>query len=329
MRRGGILPCFKHFPGHGSTSTDSHEALPIVDTDERTLRERDLMPFATVAGDAPAMMSAHVCIRAFDAERPATLSRRVLETILREELGFRGAFVTDCLEMGAVGTSRSPENAVQALAAGADLLLFSHDPDLAQTAVRAIESAVSDGRLAFERLGEAHARVLSLRESGAEPLPLDAFAPHPGVGREIARRAVTLVRGVPHADPTACVAVAFGDADAPLAQESPALVTIAGALDPTTQETDAILAQLVALARRPILLARRAHLHPAQAAAIVRIVERYPNALVVSLLEPFDLPLFAAARHLLAAYGDDVVAIGGLADVIFGGSMPSGTLPVQ
>jgi hypothetical protein len=149
------------------------------------------------------------------------------------------------------------------------------------------------------------------------------------VGREIARRAVTLVRGVPHADPTACVAVAFGDADAPLAQESPALVTIAGALDPTTQETDAILAQLVALARRPILLARRAHLHPAQAAAIVRIVERYPNALVVSLLEPFDLPLFAAARHLLAAYGDDVVAIGGLADVIFGGSMPSGTLPVQ
>ncbi len=77
-----------------------------------------------------------------------------------------------------------------------------------------------------------------------------------------------------------------------------------------------------------ILLARRAHLHAGQAEAIAALVARYPDALVVSLLEPYDLPLFAGARHLLAAYGDDAASIGGLADVLFGNSMPTGTLPV-
>ena len=87
----------------------------------------------------------------------------------------------------------SVESALEALAAGADLLLFSHDLELASAAAAAIEAAVNDRRIPLERLEEAHARVSRLREAGAAPLPLDAFPPHPGVGREIARRAITLV----------------------------------------------------------------------------------------------------------------------------------------
>jgi beta-N-acetylhexosaminidase len=328
LRESGILPCFKHFPGHGATPVDSHAALPMVDVDAATLRARDLVPFAAVAADAPAMMSAHVVVRAFDSERPATLSRRILTDLLRGELGFNGALLSDCLEMSAIAERDSVTSAIEALAAGADLLIFSHDAELAAGAADAIAAAVAEGRLPLPRLREAHARVRRLREAGAAPMPLDGFAPHQGFGREIARRAVTLLRGLPHADPVASIAISFGGAGTPLHHEAPALAEFAASIDPQPEEIDSILSAIAERRRRPLLLSRRAHLHAAQATAIARIIDRYPDALVVSLLEPFDVPLFGGARHLLATCGDDEISIAGLADVIFGGSLPSGRLPV-
>ena len=208
-------------------------------------------------------------------------------------------------------------------------MLFSHDLDLAVAAAQAVEAAVSDGRIPLERLQEAHARVTRLREAGVVPLPLDALAPHPGVGREIGRRAVTLVRGLPHADPVASIAVSFGGSGAMLRREAPALEELSASIDPAAEETKVILDKLAQSQRRPLLLAQRARRYSAQAGAIAEILDRYPDALVVSLFEPFDLGLFGNARHLLAAYGDDEASIGGIADVIFGGSMPTGRLPVS
>ena len=328
LQQGGILPCYKHFPGHGSTSVDSHEALPIVDADESTLRTRDLAPFAAVAATAPAMMSAHVLVAAFDSQRPATLSHRIVHDLLRAELGFRGAFVTDCLEMNAVAARGAIESAIEALAAGADLILFSHDLQLAVAAPAAIEAAVGERRLPLERLEEAYARVMKLREAGTTPLALDAPAPHPFIGREIGRRAVTLLRGLPHADPVASIALSFGGAGTMLEREAPALQELVVSIDPASDEINALLSRIAESESRPLILARRTHRYAGQAQAIVQILDRYPDAMVVSLLEPFGLGLFANARHLLAAYGDDVASIGGLADVIFGGSMPVGSLPL-
>lgn len=330
LTRGGIPPCYKHFPGHGATAIDSHEALPVIDAEEGLLRRRDLIPFAAVAREAPAIMSAHVLVRAFDERSPATLSHRIGTELLRSEFGFGGAYLTDCLEMNAVAAQGSLESAARALAAGADLLLFSHDLELATAAAERIEREVSEGQLPLERLREAHARVQQLRQAGAPPLPLDAFPPHPGVGREIARRAVTLVRGLPHADPVASAVVSFGgEGSASLRREAPVLREVIAAADPGEAQVDSILASLAEHARRPLVLVRRAHLYPSQARAVARIVARYPDAVVVSLLEPFDLPLFSSARHLLATYGDAPVSIGGLADVLFGGSLPEGRLPLE
>ena len=329
LRAGGILPCYKHFPGHGPTAVDSHHALPTIDADEATLRARDLVPFAAVASQAPAMMTAHVVARAFDSERPATLSPRVATTLLRDELGFRGALFTDCLEMDALGSRGAGENAVAALDAGADLLIFSHHPEAANSALQAICAAAEDGRLARGRLEEAHARVARLRAAASPVLPLDAPPPHPGVGREIARRAVTLLRGIPHADPIASIVVSLGGTALVLDREAPAMETLDAPIVPTEGDVRDVLAALARSQRRPILLARRAHLYPQQAAAIDAVLDCYPDALVVLLLEPFGAGLFGNARHLVAAYGDDPASIGGLADVIFGGSLASGTLPVS
>lgn len=341
FERGGIAWCGKHFPGHGATALDTHLTLPEIDADEAKLRERDLVPFARLAKTAPAMMATHAVVRAFDPQRPATLSARVADELLRGKLGFQGVLLTDCLQMAAIADrANGPALAPLALAAGCDLLTVSHDVTLARAMAEAIERAVEEERLPPARLTEAYARVLGLRAAQPPPLDPDASPPHPGVGREIARRAITLVRGVAHADATATIAVSFegrlaegintgAEDGAPLAREAPALAELRAPLDPDAGESDTIVRMLEERNRRPLLLARRAHLHPAQARAIARIVDAFPDAIVVSMLEPFDVPCFANARHVLAAYGDDPAAIGGLADVLFGGSPPEGRLPVE
>jgi len=330
LHDGGVVACYKHFPGHGSTHVDSHVALPVVDAGEATLRQRDLLPFALVANDAPAIMATHVLARAFDANAPASLSARVGTTLLRDELGFRGMYATDCLEMGAISRQgTTAESAVAALRAGADLLIFSHHPELAEESALAVERAVETGALPRARLEEAYARVVAVRSAGEPPVPIGEFPPHPGVGREIARRAVTVVRGLPHADPTASCVLDFGADRIGLGKEAPALEVLALSIEPQEVDVDRALAFAAQSRRRPIVLARRAHMHCAQAGAIDRIVEHFADALVVSVLEPYDLHCFGSARHLLATYGDDASAIGGLADVIFGGIMPQGRLPVD
>ena len=105
-------------------------SVPGVDTDAATLRARDLVPFAAVARTAPAIMGAHLIARAFDAYNPATRFSRCSIELLRSELGFTGAFVTDCLHMGAAAEQDGTVfAAVESLAAGADLLLISHSVD--------------------------------------------------------------------------------------------------------------------------------------------------------------------------------------------------------
>jgi beta-N-acetylhexosaminidase len=339
LQRGGVLPCYKHFPGHGSTAVDSHDRVPVVDTDAQTLRVRDLVPFAAVARGADAIMGAHLIARAFDETHPATRSR-ILIDLLRAELGFTGAYATDCLHMGAAAQEGGTVSAaVDALVAGADLLLISHSIDMAHEAVERIVAAVNGGSLPIGRLEEANARVTALRRAGAPAASLQAFAPHPGIGREIARRGITLVRGVPHADPLTSIVVSFESATAEGAQgthalhlslrrEAPVLEEATLPLEPASHEIEAALARIRSSGRRPILLSRRAHVYPSQAEAIDRTIALDRDALVVSMREPFDIPLFERARHVLAAYGDDAASVGGVADVLFGSSSPAGTMPV-
>lgn len=164
LERGGVVATYKHFPGHGATAVDSHVAVPVVEVDEAILRTRDLVPFEAVAPRARAMMTAHVVVSAFDPDRPATLSPRILQELLRDELGFCGVCFTDCLEMAAIAESvGSVEGALEALRAGADVLTVSHDPALALAIVERVERAIEDEGFSMERLREAAARVDALR----------------------------------------------------------------------------------------------------------------------------------------------------------------------
>jgi beta-N-acetylhexosaminidase len=339
LEAGGMVATYKHFPGHGSTALDSHVELPTIDVDGPTLRARDLLPFATLLPKARALMTAHIVALAYDPVNSATLSRAILTDLLRDELGFRGVAFTDCMEMDAIArTVGSAQGAVEALAAGADCVLISHKLSIVREAIDLIERAVEDGSLSLERLREANARVMGLRRELAPPLPLDAVAPHPGIGRAIGRRAVTLVRGEAHADPAADVVVSFEGTTTEGVQgthsqhaefEIDGLERVLAPLDPNDAAIDRLISSLQRLRKRPIVLMRRAHIYSGQARAIERILAMQPDALLISTREPFDAAEFANARNVLCTYGDDKPSIQGLSDVIFGDIAPAGVPPLE
>lgn len=141
LQETGVAACAKHFPGHGDTHVDSHEALPRVSHSIERLREIELPPFqAAIDADVASMMTAHVITEALDAERPATLSRRVLD-ILRHELGYEGVVFSDDLEMAAIADHHAPGDAARlAIEAGCDAILACRRTDVRNAALAALEA---------------------------------------------------------------------------------------------------------------------------------------------------------------------------------------------
>lgn len=124
MQAEGVLACPKHFPGHGDTAVDSHVGLPALDLDRAALAARELRPFAALADVARLVMTAHIAFPQIDRDLPATMSAAIVDGILRRELGYRGAIVTDDLGMRAVSARfDEPGACARALVAGTDLLM--------------------------------------------------------------------------------------------------------------------------------------------------------------------------------------------------------------
>jgi beta-N-acetylhexosaminidase len=192
----GVAACVKHFPGHGDTSTDSHHELPVVALDEEEWRRVHLPPFAAaIEAGTRTVMTAHIRFPALDPANPATLSRRILVGLLREELGFDGAVITDALEMEAIAATYGADKAAPlAIAAGADLLcLGARDGENTyRKALAAIVAAVEAGALPVARLEEAVARVDALH-AWVAAAPSAGALDDGGAGYSATRRAA-LVR---------------------------------------------------------------------------------------------------------------------------------------
>jgi len=174
LQENGVAACGKHFPGHGDTSTDSHVELPVVEHPPDRIRRVECVPFrAAIAADVAFIMTAHVLVPSLDEEQPATLSRRIVFDLLREELGFSGVILSDDLEMKALAATRTvAEAAVQAIAAGCDGVLVcraqvqdrSRDVDVQVEVLEALVHAVENGRIPYARLDDALARQRRAKE---------------------------------------------------------------------------------------------------------------------------------------------------------------------
>ncbi len=205
MESGGVASCGKHFPGHGDTAQDSHLELPRLPHDMARLREVELVPFRAYAeAKLASLMTAHVVFDAVEPEVPATLSARVMEGLLRRELGFEGVMVSDDLEMKAIADNYGVgEAAVLGTLAGVDLFLVCHRADRQREAIESVVRAVESGRVERARIESANARLdaLAARFAHGAPAGLHTL----GSSEHLALRD-GLVAGVAGRDPTEVLA---------------------------------------------------------------------------------------------------------------------------
>lgn len=166
LQKAGVKGCLKHFPGHGSSTKDTHLAAADVTA---TWSERELEPFVKLFEKAPLIMTSHIFNARLDPAMPATMSRAILTDLLRNKLGYQGVIITDDLGMAAMVDNYSLEEIlVHAVNAGADLLCLgnngtSYDPALVGKAIDIIERAVNEGRIPRSRIEQANKRVAQIR----------------------------------------------------------------------------------------------------------------------------------------------------------------------
>lgn len=200
LQREGVAACAKHFPGLGDAELDPHFDLPRLDLSRARLQDVELPPFraAIAAGVATVMISHHV-VRELDDALPASLSPELVDGLLRKDLGFRGAVVTDDLDMGAVASRWKPGAiAVMAAKAGCDLLAFCRSHDAQVAGIEGLIRALEAGEIDFKTSEAAEARVRALKDqflSGyRDPDPREARAAagraeHRALADEIVARA--------------------------------------------------------------------------------------------------------------------------------------------
>ncbi len=165
LRRSLSVPVIKHFPGHGDTDTDSHLALPRIPRDLDALEKTELVPFRKAIGEgAEAVMTAHILFDSLDKENPATLSREIIEGLLRKKLGFDGLVMTDAMEMHAISKRYTNKvSAKKAFAAGADVILLTSDGPIVTEMYDSLLEGFQSGELSVEQLDRAVERQVTLK----------------------------------------------------------------------------------------------------------------------------------------------------------------------
>lgn len=337
----GVAASTKHFPGHGDTNVDSHDAMPCIDVDVDTLRSRELVPFrAAVAAGTKVVMSAHILLPALDSVLPATLSHSVLTGLLRAPeseggLGFDGVVVTDAVEMKAIADTHGIERGtVLALAAGADAICVGGGLADDETVLRlrdALVRAVQTGEVSEERLAEAANRVRTLARWAGEAARPDE-APAPDIGLAAARRALRVTGAADYAvleqppyvaafTPVANIAVG-SETPWGVAAELERLLpgTQTGGYSRQQAEHDGsatLIEQLVSAAghRRVVAVVRDVHRHQWMADALKGLLSVKPDTIVVEMGVPQAAP--TGALHI-ATHGAARVCGRAAAEAILG-----------
>lgn len=360
FQEGGIVSVIKHFPGHGDTETDSHTELPVVRHSLERLRSVELVPFRRAARvGAEAIMTAHVGIPLLSGGEPvpATLSRIILTGLLREELGFDGLIVTDCMEMNAVTQGIGVgEAVVQAVLAGADLLLVSHTYDSQLEAVDSLERAVAKGRLPEERIDASVERILRLKERRIEGLrersweEMQNLLENPQTLRTIERlreESITVVNRKPdycRLSPEVGTLVLWPQMTAACkSEDEPAYDDTLGSClrpfitaklmervygtNPSPDEIEALASEAEEYGQIVVGIFHTAS-NPGQSALVRKLLAGGAKVIPVSLRNPVDLAIFPEAKGFLACYEHHPHTLQALSRVLMGMLEAEGTLPV-
>lgn len=165
LKSKGVIPVYKHFPGHGSTTTDSHYDLPVLTKTKSELYDLDLIPFQkAIKNGAQVIMIGHLAIPNITGDKtPASLSKTLITNILKKEMGYKGLVVTDALNMNAVAKNYSEKQIYEmAINAGVDILLM---PKSSSSAISNIKQSIKEGKIKESQINESVRKILTLKYS--------------------------------------------------------------------------------------------------------------------------------------------------------------------
>jgi beta-N-acetylhexosaminidase len=353
FQKAGVAATAKHFPGKAATPVDPHVSLPVIEGPLDGLWDTDLGPFRAVsdAGIA-AMMITHVQFKALEPRYPSTLSPRIIEGLLRRDIGFTGVVSTDCMEMKAVTNAYGPgESAVLAALAGASTILFSHTRAYQEAAHDALIEAARSGRLPEEKIDRAVDKVMVMKERFAVtgPPPSLGVIRHPdhlAINAKAARAGtilmhtdgnaipvktagiVSLVEFASHLDSEALESRGETSLATLLVRNLPALHSIA--LEPTNPSKDTLIQAHTLAAESDVLLVatRNAHLYPRQREVAQDLIRRGRRTVLLCLRNPYDASVLNGMGATLFTCGDSAPSLQAAVEALLGRFMPNGRLPV-
>jgi len=358
-RRGGMLTCLKHYPGHGPTDQDSHLTIPIVKLSEDNLRQVHIYPYQQLIqnGFSDLVMTAHVWYEALDPGEdpwPATLSYRAMTEILRDDLGFTGLAISDAFSMAGVSGILEPgEAVVTAIKNGLDIILIP--PDLA-VSVAALQDAVQGGQLTESRIDASVRRILIAKSrcwlpeartrDEAEMWNVLRHPEHLAIAETIARASITRVKEQPGVLPlqpeqsVLCLRLRYGSGIFHYGATSNFTDRLAAALpdfqlehvDRSLDENE-ITAYLAAAEQvdrvvvagydwRPIITTSQINL-------VKRLIEGPTPVVYISFGSPYEGVFIPEMENYFLAYSAAEVSQWAGADVLLGVLDPQGTLPVS
>lgn len=342
----GVLACAKHFPGHGDCNVDSHLGLPIINYDLDRIHKIEMHPFIENI-NVPAIMSAHILFPAYDTV-PATLSKKILTNVLREELGFEGLILTDCLEMKAIQNEYGTANgALMAVLAGADLCDISHTLEFQLEALRLLEEAVNDGRLPMEvldkkveRILNAKMRTLSYLEEHFYGKEMVFSEENMRLAQEIVNKSLTLVKGdnvkvtdktliiAPVAQAKTIIEDEFDERNLAkvLKKEMPKLNVVE--LVQTEEFKNEILNKIDNY-ENVVVFSYNAAVNKWQVDFINEVLKQKQNVTVISLKGPMDFNKYCNLNNYLCLYEYTPNSIRTVVEYFKGNILPSGKLTIK
>jgi beta-N-acetylhexosaminidase len=362
LREQKIVPSVKHFPGHGDTAVDSHYGLPVIPKTRDQLERCELIPFRrAVAEQVETVMTAHISLPSIDDKFPATLSPKALG-ILRNDMGYDGMIITDCLEMDGIrSTFGTEEGSVLALQAGSDSIMICHTFEVQVNSIKKVCDAIQSGAIESSRLADACRRVAhvkdkflkwddALRKQNLDELDALNKKISP-ICEEAYDRSVTLVRDTASVLPlskSADIVLLFPGDKTPAggavdgegigrqgSYEATAYLDTLRRHNPSLTEIEYGEAGLrddqwsvVQAADAVIFVSVNARESPYQESLGKLLPKKAQSLVAIAACNPYDFLQISEVQTYLATYEPTVEAFSVAADIIFGAKAAKGSLPV-
>ncbi|MFA7336656.1 MAG: glycoside hydrolase family 3 N-terminal domain-containing protein [Candidatus Obscuribacterales bacterium] len=347
-----LVACPKHFPGHGSTSQDSHLELAIVDKSLAALEAYDLKPFATNIKAMRSILIGHIWLPQLEKQRPATLSPLVVTEILRHKLGFDGLAISDDMTMHAITKAYGlGEACVMAIEAGVDLILVCGTYRQSQEAVQAIAQAIESGRISSERLNQCLSRLdklFCLKPACLDPTKEEALSAFARTieddnitSTNFSTSSAALIKGnIDHLnleeEELAVVVPQHPRYKLPLAAalglENLEVEEHRYSLNPSSEEIAALSAKLKSNKKKILYVTFRAFINCGQIELGEKLAQAHNNFDLIHIAAdtPYDfLKMPQTIENSLATFDPSDQAMSGLAQIIAGKTRAKGKCPVN